>query len=119
MSRALASSAAPRPARPVSRRAPRAARSLPRASALRVTPPAASSPDETRRGSAAWGDAWGSVADPNTRVAYVDDAERDLSKPIISFSLGSPCVFLLGGDTRDAKPTPLILRSGDAVARAM
>lgn len=77
MSRALASSAAPRPARPVSRRPPRAARSLPRASALRVTPPAASSPDETRRGSAAWGDAWGSVADPNTRVAYVDDAERD------------------------------------------
>ena len=56
---------------------PRTARSLPRASALRVTPPAASSPDETRRGSAAWGDAWGSVADPNTRVAYVDDAERD------------------------------------------
>ena len=49
-------------------------------------------------------------------AGHVDDAERDLSKPIISFSLGSPCVFLLGGDTRDAKPTPLILRSGDAVA---
>ena len=49
-------------------------------------------------------------------AGHVDDAERDLTKPIISFSLGSPCVFLLGGDTRDAKPTPLILRSGDAVA---
>jgi len=50
-------------------------------------------------------------------AGHVDDAERDLSKPIISFSLGSPCVFLLGGDTRDAKPVvPLILRSGDAVA---
>ena len=49
-------------------------------------------------------------------AGHVDDAERDLTKPIISFSLGSPCVFLLGGDTRDTKPTPLILRSGDAVA---
>ena len=48
-------------------------------------------------------------------AGHVDDAERDLTKPIVSFSLGSPCVFLLGGDTRDEAPTPLILRSGDAV----
>ena len=48
-------------------------------------------------------------------AGHVDDAERDLTKPIVSFSLGSPCVFLLGGDTRDDAPSALILRSGDAV----
>ena len=48
-------------------------------------------------------------------AGHVDDAEKDLSKPIVSFSLGSPCVFLIGGDTRDTKPVAVILRSGDAI----
>ena len=51
-------------------------------------------------------------------AGHVDDAERDLAKPIVSFSLGSPCVFLLGGDDRDEKPSALLLRSGDAVVLA-
>jgi alkylated DNA repair protein alkB family protein 1 len=51
-------------------------------------------------------------------AGHVDDAENDLKKPIVSFSLGSPCVFLLGGDDRDEKPSALLLRSGDAVVLA-
>jgi alkylated DNA repair protein alkB family protein 1 len=48
----------------------------------------------------------------------VDDAEHDLSKPIVSISLGCPAVFLLGGETRDTPPTAVLLRSGDAVVLA-
>ena len=48
-------------------------------------------------------------------AGHVDDAERDMTKPIVSFSLGSPCVFLVGGDDRDVEPTAFVLRSGDAV----
>lgn len=51
----------------------------------------------------------------DTLAGHVDDAERDLTKPIVSISLGCPAVFLLGGETRDTVPTPVLLRSGDAV----
>ena len=48
-------------------------------------------------------------------AGHVDDAERDLTKPIVSFSLGSPCVFLAGAESRDERPVALLLRSGDAI----
>lgn len=34
-----------------------------------------------------------------------------MSKPIVSISLGCPAVFLLGGETRDTRPTAVLLRS--------
>ena len=47
-------------------------------------------------------------------AGHVDDAEVDMSKPIVSVSLGCPCVFLLGGRSRDVAPTAVLMRSGDA-----
>ena len=46
---------------------------------------------------------------------HVDDAELDLSLPLVSLSLGLSAVFLFGGPTRDDAPTALWLRSGDAI----
>ena len=51
-------------------------------------------------------------------AGHVDDAERDMSAPIVSVSLGCPCVFLLGGTDRDVTPTAVLMRSGDAVVLA-
>ena len=48
-------------------------------------------------------------------AGHVDDAEPDDSRPIVSVSLGAPCVFLIGGATREARPAAVCLRSGDAV----
>jgi len=47
--------------------------------------------------------------------AHVDDAEDDMTKPIVSVSFGNSVVFLIGGRTRDVIPTPLFIRSGDIV----
>lgn len=44
---------------------------------------------------------------------HVDDAELTDLKPIVSISLGCDCIFLLGGRTKDIKPTAFRLRSGD------
>ena len=46
---------------------------------------------------------------------HVDDAELDLSLPLVSLSLGLSAVFLFGGPTREDTPTALWLRSGDAI----
>ncbi|GMH42637.1 hypothetical protein BSKO_10556 [Bryopsis sp. KO-2023] len=51
----------------------------------------------------------------STIGGHKDDAEQDMSQPIVSLSLGCPAVFLMGGETRDVPPTPLFLHSGDAV----
>jgi len=44
---------------------------------------------------------------------HVDHSEDDLTKPIVSFSVGQTAVFLLGGETHDVAPTALYIRSGD------
>ena len=46
---------------------------------------------------------------------HVDDAEKDMSKPIISVSFGNTVVFLIGSRSRETKPTALYIRSGDVV----
>ena len=48
-------------------------------------------------------------------AGHVDDAEPDDARPIVSVSLGAPCVFLIGGATREVRPAAVCLRSGDAV----
>jgi alkylated DNA repair dioxygenase AlkB len=49
---------------------------------------------------------------------HVDDAELDCGAPIVSISLGLPCVFLAGGATRATPPAAVLLRAGDAVVMA-
>ncbi|CAH0480780.1 unnamed protein product [Peronospora belbahrii] len=42
-----------------------------------------------------------------------DDVEYTMDHPVVSVSLGSQCVFLMGGHTKDETPLELLLRSGD------
>lgn len=51
----------------------------------------------------------------DTLGGHIDDAEPDLTKPLVSLSLGRPGIFLVGGTTRDIEPTALLVRSGDVV----
>lgn len=45
-----------------------------------------------------------------------DDSELDMTKPVVSFSLGLPAVFMVGGKTREEGPVvPLLLRPGDVM----
>ncbi len=51
----------------------------------------------------------------DTLGGHKDDAEADMSQPIVSISLGCAGVFLKGGDTKDTAPAAIILHSGDVV----
>ncbi|ETL80211.1 alkylated DNA repair protein AlkB [Phytophthora nicotianae] len=44
---------------------------------------------------------------------HLDDVEYTMDHPVVSLSLGSKCVFLLGGHTKDEPPLEILLRSGD------
>lgn len=45
-----------------------------------------------------------------------DDLEVALDKPIVSFSVGLPAIFLLGGKTKDDEPVvPILVRPGDVM----
>lgn len=46
---------------------------------------------------------------------HVDDAEHNMSEPIVSVSLGRSALFLLGGRTRAEQPIPIRVRSGDVL----
>lgn len=46
---------------------------------------------------------------------HVDDGEEAHENPVVSVSIGSPCIFLIGGRTKDEVPVALLLRSGDCV----
>ncbi|CAI2174970.1 19639_t:CDS:2 [Funneliformis geosporum] len=46
-------------------------------------------------------------------MAHVDKSEINMEAPLISFSFGHTCIFLIGGSTRDIAPIALYLRSGD------
>ena len=53
---------------------------------------------------------------PSDRLGgHKDDVESDLSSPLITISLGAPGIFLLGGETRNCKPTAILLRAGDCM----
>lgn len=51
-------------------------------------------------------------------TAHIDQSEVDSVRPLISISLGESCIFLAGGTTRDQKPIPFLLRSGDVIVMA-
>ncbi len=49
---------------------------------------------------------------------HLDDGEPDQEHPILSFSLGLSCIFLIGGESKDQKPLAIRLDSGDLVIMA-
>lgn len=48
-------------------------------------------------------------------TGHIDRYEKDMSTPLVSFSVGNSCVFLMGGAGRDDPVTPIVLNSGDAL----
>ena len=50
-----------------------------------------------------------------TMSGHLDDAEHNMDEPIVSFSLGCDCIFLIGGRTKHVQPVPVYLRSGYAI----
>ncbi|KAE8977839.1 hypothetical protein PR003_g25732 [Phytophthora rubi] len=44
---------------------------------------------------------------------HLDDVEYTMDHPVVSLSLGSRCVFLMGGHSKDEPPLEILLRSGD------
>jgi len=51
----------------------------------------------------------------NFMGGHLDDGEPDQEHPIVSFSLGLSCVFLIGGRTKDTDPLAIRLDSGDVM----
>ncbi|KAK6178861.1 hypothetical protein SNE40_011351 [Patella caerulea] len=49
----------------------------------------------------------------STLGGHTDHAEFEQGAPLISFSFGQEAIFLLGGLTKEVKPTPMFLKSGD------
>jgi len=46
---------------------------------------------------------------------HIDDGEEAKESPVVSMSLGPPCIFLLGGHSKDESPAAVLLRSGDVL----
>ncbi|KFH71168.1 hypothetical protein MVEG_04014 [Podila verticillata NRRL 6337] len=46
-------------------------------------------------------------------MGHVDRSELNKDAPLVSFSFGHSCIYLLGGSTREKPPTPVLLQSGD------
>eukprot|EP01080_Neovahlkampfia_damariscottae_P011711 gene11711-4945_t len=44
---------------------------------------------------------------------HLDNAEYEMEKPIVSLSFGNSAIFLLGTETRETEPIPILIRSGD------
>ncbi|XP_053330550.1 nucleic acid dioxygenase ALKBH1 [Spea bombifrons] len=44
---------------------------------------------------------------------HVDESEPDRRSPLLSFSFGQSCIFLLGGPSRELQPTAMLMHSGD------
>lgn len=49
---------------------------------------------------------------------HKDDLELDHTQPVISISIGLPAVFLLGGESKNDEPVPILVRSGDVMLLA-
>lgn len=51
----------------------------------------------------------------NVMGGHLDDGEPDQAHPILSFSFGLSCVFLIGGESKTTPPMALRLDSGDVM----
>uniref|UniRef100_A0A8C5WLF1 Nucleic acid dioxygenase ALKBH1 n=1 Tax=Leptobrachium leishanense TaxID=445787 RepID=A0A8C5WLF1_9ANUR len=49
---------------------------------------------------------------------HVDESEPDQCSPLLSFSFGQSCIYLLGGLSRELAPTPMMMHSGDIMIMA-
>ncbi|XP_077992481.1 nucleic acid dioxygenase ALKBH1-like [Glandiceps talaboti] len=49
----------------------------------------------------------------STLGGHVDEAEFDMTAPLLSFSFGQTALYLQGGRTRSVKPEAVFLKSGD------
>jgi alkylated DNA repair protein alkB family protein 1 len=54
----------------------------------------------------------------DTLTGHVDRSEPNMQVPLVSMSLGAPCIFLVGGRGRDEEVLPVLLRGGDVVIMA-
>lgn len=52
----------------------------------------------------------------STMMAHQDKSEQTFDRPLISISLGSSAIFLIGTENRNDKPHAFLLRSGDVIA---
>ncbi|KZT33028.1 hypothetical protein SISSUDRAFT_993502 [Sistotremastrum suecicum HHB10207 ss-3] len=51
----------------------------------------------------------------DTLMGHVDRSEVSCTTPLVSISIGNSAIFLIGGQTRDVEPLPILLRSGDVI----
>jgi len=51
-------------------------------------------------------------------MAHIDKSELCPTSPLVSLSLGCSAIFLIGGNTRQVEPIPILLRSGDVLIMA-
>lgn len=51
----------------------------------------------------------------DTLTAHVDQSELNMDAPLVSFSIGHSCVFLIGSEDPNEEPIALKLSSGDAI----
>lgn len=50
-----------------------------------------------------------------TLAGHTDHSEQNLDAPLFSYSFGQTAIFLIGGQTKDIRPTAIFLKSGDIV----
>jgi alkylated DNA repair protein alkB family protein 1 len=46
---------------------------------------------------------------------HLDDGEPDQDHPILSFSIGLSCIFLIGVESKEIEPLAIKLETGDLV----
>lgn len=51
----------------------------------------------------------------STLSGHTDHSEENLDAPLFSISFGQSAIFLLGGESLDDEPLPILIRSGDIV----
>jgi hypothetical protein len=51
----------------------------------------------------------------DTLMGHQDKSEENFTAPLVSYSLGHSCIYLLGTEDRADKPIPIVLESGDAL----
>lgn len=53
-----------------------------------------------------------------TLAGHTDHSEQNLDAPLFSYSFGQTAIFLIGGRTKDVRPTAVFLKSGDIAIMA-
>lgn len=51
----------------------------------------------------------------DTLCGHIDRSEPNMSSPLVSISLGSHCIFVIGGEDRECIPSGILLKSGDVI----